>query len=51
MKSNVILQLIMKDWRLQSRMITLLTLAGAAALGILLLGASDLIGTVFSLSR
>ena len=31
MKSNVMLQLIVKDLRLQRRMITLLTLAGTAA--------------------
>lgn len=35
MKTNVIPQLILKDWRLQSRTITLLTLAGVAALAFL----------------
>lgn len=48
MKSNVMLQLILKDWRLQSRMITLLTLAGAASLAILPIGGRAIvIGTVF----
>ena len=48
MKTNVILQLILKDWRLQSRMIILLTLAGAAALAFLPIGGKAIvIGTVF----
>lgn len=48
MKTNVTLQLILKDWRLNSRMITLLTLAGTAALGLLLIGGQAVvIGTVF----
>lgn len=48
MKTNVMLQLIFKDWRLQSRMITLLTLAGVAALAILRFGGKGIvIGIVF----
>ena len=48
MKSNVIVQLVVKDWRLNSMLITFLTLGGAAALAILLMGGKAiLIGTVF----
>lgn len=48
MKTNVMLDLVWKDWRLQRRMITLLTLAGAASLAILLIGGQAvIIGTVF----
>lgn len=48
MKSNVVPQLILKDWRVQGRMITLLTLAGAAAQGLMLIGGQAvIIGAVF----
>jgi len=48
MKTNVMLELVWKDWRLQRRMITLLTLAGVASLAILLIGGQGIIiGTVF----
>jgi len=48
MKTNVMMQLILKDWRLNSRMIFLLTLAGASALALLMIGGKAiLIGTVF----
>ncbi len=49
MKTNVMLQLIVKDWRLQRRMIVLTILAGAAALALLLIGAQTpvVVGTVF----
>ena len=48
MKTNVMLQLILKDWRLNSQMITLLTLAGVAALALLMIGGKAIIiGTVF----
>ena len=48
MKSNVVPQLILKDWQMQARMITLLTLAGAAAQGIMLIGGQAvIIGAVF----
>src|SRR6185437_13407730 len=48
MKTNVIPQLILKDWRLQSRTITLLTLAGVAALAFLPIGGKAIVvGTVF----
>ena len=48
MKSNVMLQLIVKDLRLQRRMIILLTLAGLAALAMPLIGGQAIIiGTVF----
>ena len=49
MKSNVVLQLILKDWRLQSRTIMLTILAAAAALGLLLVGGQTpvVVGTVF----
>ena len=49
MKSNVVLQLILKDWRLQSRTIMLTIFAAAAALGLLLVGGQTpvVVGTVF----
>lgn len=48
MKTNVMLQLILKDWRLNSRLITLLTLAGGAALALLMFGGKAvIIGIVF----
>lgn len=48
MKTNVMLELVWKDWLLQRRMIILLTLAGAAALAMLLIGGQAIIiGTVF----
>src|SRR5512142_2756974 len=48
MKTNVMLDLDWKEWQLQRRMITLLTLAGAASLAILLIGGQAvIIGTVF----
>jgi ABC-2 type transport system permease protein len=49
MKTNVMLHLILKDWRLQRRMIVLTILAGAAALAILLVGGQTpvVVGTVF----
>lgn len=48
MKTNVMLELVWKDWLLQRRMIILLTLAGAAALALLLIGGQAIIiGTVF----
>ena len=49
MKTNVMLHLILKDWRLQRRMIVLTILAGAAALAILLFGGQTpvVVGTVF----
>ncbi len=48
MKPNVMAQLILKDWRLQSRLIMLLTLGGAAALAFLPIGGKAIVvGTVF----
>jgi hypothetical protein len=49
MKTNVMLHLVLKDWRLQRRTIVFTMLAGAAALGILLIGGQTpvVIGTVF----
>jgi len=49
MKTNVMLQLILKDWRLQRRMIVLTIIAGAAAWAILLVGGQTpvVVGTVF----
>jgi len=49
MKTNVMLQLVLKDWRLQRRTILFTVLAGAAALSILLIGGQTpvVIGTVF----
>ena len=49
MKSNVMLQLILKDWRLQRLTIVLTIVAGAAALAILMAGRQmpSLIGSVF----
>lgn len=49
MKTNVVLQLILKDWQLQSRTIIFTLLAGAAALAILLIGGQTpvVIGAVF----
>ena len=49
MKTNVMLDLILKDWQLQRRTIIFTILAGAAALAILLIGGQTpaLIGTVF----
>ncbi len=49
MKTNVMMQLVLKDWRLQSRIILFTILAGALALGILLLGGQTpvVIGAVF----
>jgi ABC-2 type transport system permease protein len=38
MKTNVMLQLVLKDWRLQRRTIILTLMSGAAALAILLIG-------------
>lgn len=49
MKTNVMMDLILKDWRLQRRTIVLTILAGLAALAVLLIGKQmpALIGTVF----
>ena len=49
MKTNVVMQLILKDWRLQRRTVVLTLVAGAAALAILLIGGQTpiVIGTVF----
>ena len=49
MRTNVMLHLILKDWRLQRRMIVLTIVAGAAALAILLIRGQTpaVIGTVF----
>lgn len=49
MNTNVVLRLVLKDWRLQRRMIILSIVAGVIALGILLTGGSTrvVIGTVF----
>jgi hypothetical protein len=49
MKSNVVLRLVLKDWRLQRRMIILSIVAGVIALGMLLAGGTThvVIGTVF----
>jgi len=49
MKTNVMLQLILKDWQLQRRMIVLTIVAGVAALAILLVGGETpvVVGTVF----
>lgn len=49
MKTNVMLQLILKDWRLQCRTIILTIIAGVAALAMLLIGGQTpiVIGTVF----
>ena len=49
MKANVMLRLILKDWRLNRRMIVLSIVGGAAALAILLIGGQTpiLIGAVF----
>jgi hypothetical protein len=49
MKTNVMLHLVLKDWRLQRRTIVFTMLAGAAALAILLIGGQTpvVIGTVF----
>lgn len=49
MKTNVVVRLILKDWRLQRRMIILSIVAGVIALGMLLTGGSTrvVIGTVF----
>lgn len=49
MKTNVMLQLVLKDWRLQGRTIVVTVLAGAAALAILLIGGQTpvVLGTVF----
>lgn len=49
MKTNVMLQLVLKDWRLQQRIIIFTILAASAALGMLLLGGQTpvVIGTVF----
>src|ERR1041384_245745 len=48
MKTNVMLQLILKDWRLQSRTIVLTAIAGTSSLAILLIGGQTpaVIGTV-----
>lgn len=48
MKTNVMLHLILKDWRLQRRIIILTLLAGAAALAVLVIGGQTpiVIGTV-----
>jgi len=49
MKTNVMLQLVLKDWRLQRRTIIFTILAGGSALAILLIGGQTpvVIGTVF----
>jgi len=49
MKANVMLHLILKDWRLQRRMIVLTIVAGAAALAMLLIGGETpvVVGVVF----
>lgn len=49
MKSNVVVQLILKDWRMQRRMIILSMLAGGIALGILRIGGQTplVLGAVF----
>jgi len=49
MKSNVILQLILKDWRRQRRMIVLSILAGGIALAVIQMGGQTplVLGTVF----
>jgi ABC-2 type transport system permease protein len=49
MKSNMILQLILKDWRQQRRMIVLSILAGGIALAVLRMGGQTpiVLGTVF----
>lgn len=49
MKANVMLQLVVKDWRLQQRTIILTIFAAAAALGMLLIGGQTpvVIGSVF----
>jgi hypothetical protein len=49
MKTNVMLQLIFKDWRLQRRTIVLTIFAGATALAMLLTGRQTpvVVGTVF----
>ena len=48
MNTNVMLRLVLKDWRLQRRIIILTAIAGAAALGILFIGGQTpiVIGTV-----
>lgn len=48
MKTNVILQLILKDWRLHYRIVILTLIAGSAAMSILLIGGQTpiVIGTV-----
>ena len=49
MKSNVLFQLVLKDWRMQRQMIILSMLAGFVALGILRIGGQTplVLGTVF----
>lgn len=49
MKTNVMMQLILKDWRLQRRTVILTIIAGVAALAMLLIGGETpiVIGTVF----
>lgn len=49
MKTNVVLRLVLKDWRLQRRMIILSIVAGVIALGVLLTGGLTrvVIGAVF----
>jgi ABC-2 type transport system permease protein len=49
MKTNMELRLILKDWQLQRRLITLTFVAGAIALAVLLIGKQTpvVIGTVF----
>jgi len=53
MKPNVILRLVLKDWRLQRRMIILSILAGVAGLAILRIGGQTpiVIGGAFFLFR
>jgi hypothetical protein len=48
-KTNVLLQLVLKDWRLQRRTIVFTILAGSVSLAILLIGGQTpvVIGTVF----
>ena len=49
MKTNVMLQLVLKDWRLQGRIIVFTILAGAVALGLLVIGGQTpvVVGAVF----